>query len=541
MKPLLVFATLWMSTVYAAAQQGGAGTPAGSTAPGSPIDVPDIIVKGSATLRLMTTTFLKQTPMPTSPLSRKEMDSLNPKVKNDILALAPVSPPDTIPKPVGYDGIVSVSVGMFQTPELTARFSGPFLGYAGTATASYVSTEGYQAATDMHSLAFGIDGRRVFTGASGPFGADYHEWSLTSRSMGYALFATPDSAMRRDVSRFAVSTVMEHAISSMSVRSEVALGSVSMGESLTSTKRTGEQQLRLKAEMRQRSEETEHRLDLAFDLRPFASVLMSDNVISYGVSTPYLGMEVDGKVGLRGGTDSEGSQKADIVASLGIRKRFNPSIFAGLTMFRDIRNTFFSQTLAENPYVRSDARFDFTRIRLGSELIVRYTPSRTFTCDLRLGLEDHSSFLVPVSDSGSAFRLSYVPATRTRLRAHAQWQIGPWSQVDFNGEVRSIVDEDGNMIPYQASTVTRCAYIQRFDDRWTAEIAVASVSSRRTSMTGSVSLPGYLYVDGRVEFAMTQVLAAFLSAQNLTNSSIFVFERYRERTAFGSLGIQWKF
>jgi outer membrane receptor for ferrienterochelin and colicin len=55
------------------------------------------------------------------------------------------------------------------------------------------------------------------------------------------------------------------------------------------------------------------------------------------------------------------------------------------------------------------------------------------------------------------------------------------------------------------------------------------------------ALDGYLYVDGRVEYALTDALSAFASVQNLTNSSIFVFERYVERSAFGALGLRLKF
>lgn len=540
MKCTIVIVMFSLLAVSASAQQGGTSAGGGST-PSSPIDVPDIIVKGSATLRLMTTTFLKQTPSATSPLTRRELDSLNPKQKHEILALAPASPPSEIPLPHRYDGMVSASVGMFQTPEVAASYDATVLGYATAFEASYMATQGYQSATDMHSLSLGIGGHRQYRDASGPLGSEYHDWSLSTRSVGYSLFAVPDSASRRNVTRFGISSTMDHVTSLMRIHSELSLGSVAMDESLGSTVRSSEQQLRLVTDFTHASDETDHRVRVAVDVRPFASVLMSDNALSYEVSTLVGGMNVSGRVGVRGGTNSASGQVVDVIGGLDARRRLTSSVVAGITVYRNLENTFFSRALADNPYVRTDALFDFTRVAAGSEVYVKLTPTRFVMCDVRLGYDAFTSFRVPVFDSGTAFRLQYVPARRTRLRVHAEWQTGSLSDLTFDTELRSVVGETDETIPYQAALTSRVGYLHRFGERWTAEIGVSYTSSRRTTSTDNATLPGYLFVDGRVQFAMTRTLAAFLSTQNLTNSSIFVFERYRERTAFASLGLQWKF
>ena len=67
------------------------------------------------------------------------------------------------------------------------------------------------------------------------------------------------------------------------------------------------------------------------------------------------------------------------------------------------------------------------------------------------------------------------------------------------------------------------------------------VGSRFTGNEAAPKLSGYVLVDARVDVDVTQYFTLFLRTENLTNSSIFVFEKYRERDVYAALGLQWKF
>lgn len=493
-------------------------------------------------MRLMTTSFLKQQPRATAPLSKRELDSMNPKQKHEILALAPSAPPSGIPVPFGFQGRVEASVGMFQTPEFSASYQIPVLGYACSAGAVFMRTQGYQSGTDMHEIAADFKGERVYANASGPLHAELHNWSLSTRSLGYSLFARPDSVTKRTVSIFALSSGMDHMISSMRIQSDFRLSSLTMDETHSSVLRTSEQQLYVAVTGELPSDSTAHRFRVALDLRPFASVLMSDNSLSYEYATSFGDSRLTGRLGLRGGTASTTTQRMDVSGAIELNAALVSDLRFTAKLYRDNPSTFFSNVFAGNPYVNSRAVLDFTPINIGTGISLHYAPSKGFVADVHGTYERFTRFAFPYLDSTStAFLINYISAVRLQIRAQAQWQISKESHGVFQSTIQDVVDNANERVPYQAAITMRGAYVTRISDSWTAEMGVSYVSSRRRSVIGTGELAGYLYVDGSVDFAMTQSISAFLRTTNLTNSSIFVFEGYRERGVFTSLGIQWKF
>ena len=541
MKTAWYIITAFMCVQLVWAQQSGTGSDGGNPG-GTPIDVPDIIVRGSATLRLMTSSFLKQQPKATTPLSKRDLDSMNPKQKHEILALAPSAPPSSIPVPSGFQGRVEASVGMFQTPEISASYQTSVLGYACSADAVFMSTQGYQSGTDMHEIAAKVRGERMYANASGPLQAELHNWSLSTRSLGYSLFAQPDSASKRAVSSFAITSGMDHIISSMRIRSDLRLSSLTMDDTRSSRMRTSEQQLYAAANVEIPSDSTAHRFQVSVDLRPFASVLMSDNILSYEYSTSMGDSRLSGRLGLRGGTASTTAQRLDLTGAIELNAGLLSNLRFNVKLYRDNPNTFFSQVFAGNPYLSSSAVFDFTPVNIGTGISLHYAQSKEFVADVHGTYERFTRFAFPFLDTvSSAFVMNYISAVRLQLRAQVQWLISRESQVVFQSTIQDVRDSANERMPYQAAISVRGGYVCRVSDSWTAELGISYVSSRRRSLDRNSELPGYLYVDGRVDFAMTQSLSAFVRTTNLTNSSIFVFEEYRERGVFASLGIQWKF
>lgn len=528
----------------------------GNAAPGtSPIDVPDIIVKGSATLRLMTTSFLKQRPAQTRLLNQLELDSLNPKEKHEVLALPSAAPPQQIPLPSRYDGFVFGSFGMFQTPEFGASLSGSLFNYDVTATADYLSTSGYKPATDMQRFDVRLFGRRAFRQArekvansasvpsTGPLNADNHDWSIAASSLHYALFSQPDSALERSRSGVSLCTSFEHTIGAATLRSEVSAMATMLEEGRSTFTLQSENGLRVLSEWTQPDNGNNHGISAQIDIRSFRSELLSDNYVRYEYSAQSGSLLLRSSAGLRGGSGSGGSSTIDIVGSVDIAFRSSATLRWGALISRDIHNTFFTDALNANPYVRSDADLRFTRRTVAGEAYLMYRPNRSLSSQVRAGYEIYGALSIPVFDSLSAFHVAYTSATRSFVTLQSEWLTDELSSVVARVQWQRVLDDTGETIPYRPAATAELRYRSRISKSWTSEIGVSYVSQRTVSASAQASdnLDGYLYVDGRVDFAITGELSAFVSVKNLTNSSIFVFERYVERSAFGALGLRWKF
>jgi hypothetical protein len=215
----------------------------------------------------------------------------------------------------------------------------------------------------------------------------------------------------------------------------------------------------------------------------------------------------------------------------------------GAVLSRDVQNSFFTDALSANPYVRSDADLRFTRRSATGEAYMVFRPNRSLSAQVRAGYEVYGALSIPVFDSVSAFHLAYVSATRSFVTLQSEWLTDELSSVVARVQWQNARDDAGESVPYRPALTAEVRYRSRISKSWTSEIGVSYVSQRTVSASSQASdnLDGYLYVDGRVDFAVTGELSAFVSVKNLTNSSIFVFERYVERSAFGALGLRWKF
>ncbi|MFN4769833.1 MAG: hypothetical protein ACK5JL_07335 [Candidatus Kapaibacterium sp.] len=532
----------------------------GNAAPGtSPIDVPDIIVKGSATLRLMTTSFLKQRPAQTRLLNQSELDTLNPKEKHEVLALPSSAPPQQIPLPSRYNGFVFGSFGMFQTPEFGASLSGSLFNYDVTATADYLSTAGYKQATDMQRFDVRLFGRQAFRQtqekgtnaeshpASGPLNSDVHDWSIAASSMNYALFAQPDSALKRTRSAVSLQTSFEHTIGGATLRSEVSAIATMLEEGRTGFTLQSENGLRAFAEWKQPDDGSNHSTNYSvsaqIDLRSFRSELLSDNYVRYDYSVHTGSLLLRSSAGLRGGNGSGGSSTLNIIGSVDVSLRSSAALRWGALLSRDVHNSFFTDALNANPYVRSDADLRFTRRSVAGEVYMVYRPDRSLSAQARAGYEVYGALSIPVFDSVSAFHLAYASATRSFVTLQSEWLTDELTSLVARLQWQDVREDAGKTVPYRPATTAELRYRSRISQSWTLEFGVTFVSQRTVSASAQASdnLDGYLYVDGRVDYAVTDALSAFASVQNLTNSSIFVFERYVERSAFGALGLRWKF
>jgi hypothetical protein len=528
----------------------------GGSAPGtSPIDVPDIIVKGSATLRLMTTSFLKQRPTQTRLLTQSELDSLNPKEKHEVLALPPSAPPQQIPLPARYRGFVSGSFGMFQTPELAASLSGSLLDYEVHADADYLSTSGYRPSTDMYRFDLRASGRQVFrminsAGApggtahsGGPLNADYHDWNFGASSMRYVLFAQPDSARTRYRNAVSLHTTFEHKITDALLRSEVSAISTMLEEGRNTFSLNSENGIRAAASLSGLDSNNMHSVWAQIDIRSFRSELLSDSYMRYQYSGRAGSFLVRSSAGVRGGTSAGGTSLIDVIGSLDVSVNSGEALRLGAALSRDVNNSFFTEALNTNPYVRTDALLKFVRNTVAAEAYALYRPGRSLSVQLRAGHELYGALPVPVFDSLSAFYIQYVSATRSFTTVRAEWLSDNHSSLVATLLWQRVTDDSGRIVPYRPALTAGLRYLSEIAQGWKAEIGMSYVSQRtvKSAAQPNDALDGYLYVDGRVEYALTDALSAFASVQNLTNSSIFVFERYVERSAFGALGLRLKF
>ncbi|HRT67669.1 MAG TPA: TonB-dependent receptor, partial [Bacteroidota bacterium] len=72
-------------------------------------------------------------------------------------------------------------------------------------------------------------------------------------------------------------------------------------------------------------------------------------------------------------------------------------------------------------------------------------------------------------------------------------------------------------------------------------IALIYNSKRFTNRENTIEIDPYFNLKIGIDYEIFKNLKAFAEMQNLTNSNNFVWQGYRERGIFGTIGVNWKF
>jgi hypothetical protein len=338
-------------------------------------------------------------------------------------------------------------------------------------------------------------------------------------------------------------TTFEHKITDALLRSEVSAISTMLEEGRNTFSLNSENGIRAAASLSGLDSNNMHSVWAQIDIRSFRSELLSDSYMRYQYSGRAGSFLVRSSAGVRGGTSAGGTSLIDVIGSLDVSVNSGEALRLGAALSRDVNNSFFTEALNTNPYVRTDALLKFVRNTVAAEAYALYRPGRSLSVQLRAGHELYGALPVPVFDSLSAFYIQYVSATRSFTTVRAEWLSDNHSSLVATLLWQRVTDDSGRIVPYRPALTAGLRYLSEIAQGWKAEIGMSYVSQRTVTSAAQPNdaLDGYLYVDGRVEYALTDALSAFASVQNLTNSSIFVFERYVERSAFGALGLRLKF
>ena len=62
-----------------------------------------------------------------------------------------------------------------------------------------------------------------------------------------------------------------------------------------------------------------------------------------------------------------------------------------------------------------------------------------------------------------------------------------------------------------------------------------------TDTVQSRELSGYILLSARGEYSLSPSARIFVRLENLLNSSVFLWDAYKERGIFSAVGIEWQF
>ncbi len=538
---LALFVVSLEPTCIVHAQQSGGSSGSGTDANGSPIDVPDIIIKGSASIKLMATSFSKQMPSATRPLRGTQLDSLNPLEKQSpsLLSLSPTQSDMWTYQP--RNTVIGMQLGIFQTPQFNISYGTALGDYAVYARGNYQSSHGYSANTDFSDFGALLSVRHHEHDGDGLFAGSESSADINLQNSSYKLFARTDSVPQRGVQSIGLNLHSTNETSSIPFDAYAGIGSTTIRDEEFLQRSSSELALRAGLECRTPWTNLEPGAYAHVDLRPTSGTTMS--AIDAGLLCVMRdsSQKLELRAGIQSVSDSHGVNWNEITFHAAYDFTLSNQLQASLLVRRELNTCFLSDRIRINPYLSTSTDLIPDRTSYDIDASIHSTPQITLEWAAGIRAVSFAQLACTVLDSSRQLTLMSLPATLWSVHAEALWHFNEQSSVTASLSFNSPSLASGHATPYIAPIVSNLRYHGQWSDRWSGDAWVSYTGARNIRIDADSTLPGYFLLNASLQYRIVDGLSLRAYVENITNSSIFVYEGYRARGAFASLGLEWKF
>ncbi len=198
--------------------------------------------------------------------------------------------------------------------------------------------------------------------------------------------------------------------------------------------------------------------------------------------------------------------------------------------------------LQQNPYIddSSDVRYASVMPELGGYIL--YHPSVRLLLSGGVTVRMLQDMPVFLSTGRSTFRLDYLDASVLEASGEATIALDSTNKLVGSLILRSAsLSDSSGAVPYIAPVELGAEYERLWTPEFSTTIGLQYTGARYADLNESVELDGYLNAHIAASYTISNRLSVFARIENLTGSSIYLWEGYRERGLFGSAGLTWQF
>lgn len=510
--------------------------PAQSQPPNRPIELPEFLVTGKELIEVAA--GAKQSPSRPPLLTAARLDSLNPIEKQPLPGL-PAKPLPQYTSPFTmYPGYVVADMGLYVTPRVSAGYSATTGGYRIDADVLGESSTGW-----IDNSGYTVLGANVMSTFVAPdkylvFGGSTTEALLGISNRSYRLFSGSDALERshanlragidvsgayHDVSYSATGSFERNSLSTEKigmVADNAILGRIKLEQQWTDVRAGAQADIQLRT--------------FAGNAYPFV-----DAGLTGRWNTPVARLSAAG--GLQWSTSTLGVDRfglrlhalADI--DLGAIASVRAEISSGM------RPTAFADIIRVNPYVDEGTQLDAVYDILNATASVLYHP--TVRVQASAGLTIRKSDREPVwqGTERNTFSLLYASITSVVAFADVRVLLSPRDLVFGDLRLTQASIDSASSQPYVPGIMASASY----ERIWTPELSSMFTMIYRgqqwVDIARSREIDGYIDLRFTATYALSPSLGISLRGENILGSTVYVWDGYRERGGFLSLGLTWKF
>lgn len=531
MRSITTIVCLALCSVVIMAQQQPASQP-----PNSPIELPEFLVTGKELINVGA--GAKSTPQRPPLLSATRLDSLNPTEKQPIPALPSRPLPQYRRSSVVWPGYLQAEIGNYITPNVLAGYSFVAGGYRLDFSGDLQASDGWADNTQYFTTGVKVVSTYIAPDKFIFFGGSTTQADVGVRHRSYKLFALQDAPERTHTS-MDLGVGVDGKYEDVRYQAKASWASQSL--STSSMRDVSDNVFRgsLRAEQQWKSADVGVMVDMrlqtyAEDAYPFVEAG------AYGRWVAKT-LRIAGGAGLQWATASTGVDRFGLAVGGQADLFIGPDLTVTASVRSGMRSVAFRDLVMMNPYIDDsvplDAAYDIVDLR-GT---VTFHPSvrTTISAGVRMKQTDREPVWVP-GQSG-VFTVDYRTVSMVEINADARFIVSPRDIVVADIRMTSASVSEASAQPYLPSLRASADYERIWLDAFRTSVGVVYLGQRWADLANTVALSGYADLRLNASYAISTSFDLHARAENLLGSTVILWEGYRERGIFVTVGCTWKF
>ncbi|MFM6956693.1 MAG: hypothetical protein ACKOX1_09120 [Ignavibacteria bacterium] len=509
-----------------------------------PLDLQEFVITGKTNADIKG--GLKMKPTKPGILTRAELDSINTDIKIPIPLLPAIPLPASPMKPYSVNGYVNGEFGIFMTPAINAGYSFSAGGYSIDVFGNYEGSQGHIDNADFTktglTLQAAYDAPKKFVF----FGGSRTETGVSYASNTYQLFGADKSRIvERSLDALGAQVDVKGTIGSYAYSMGALWQSLTLGTDSLSN--------------------SDGRIQgYAHVTTPMFGMSMSGNLMvdihSYGDTSSYNFIQAGTSgtwtddawtfnigAGLQTATNSDGVQFGAISLIGNVDYRLSTDFTTSLRCSSGLQNNSLSEMIKRNPYVMHMPSISFRRDDFVIAPMIHWHPDIDWTASLKASYQSSSSMPVMLPNSTESgkfqgFAIEYLSGTLLDIQFEGQWKPLHHTRIGaFASLISSSLSDSSVAIPMMAPLTIGLRYERDWFTSFHSLISLEYIGARTVTKDASIELPSYIMANFRLNYTIQKDLEAYIRIDNLLNSSVYVWNRFRERGTFVALGARYLF
>lgn len=254
------------------------------------------------------------------------------------------------------------------------------------------------------------------------------------------------------------------------------------------------------------------------------------------------GAAVEAEAGFQTANNSNETSTGAFKAAGKMRLPLSQNFSLGASITTGLERTVFGEFLEQNPYLSSRTQIKYAQTSINVGGMMYYHPVPTFSAGVgaKFILRGNAPFFQ--GDTLRMFAVTYADMTQTEAIAELTWKMSGSDIMTANVTAVSAKFRDtSGTVPYLPALRAAAAWSRNWSERLGTQITAVWSGEQYVHQDNKRTLDGFFTLGFRADYTFRPDISFFARLTNITNSTIQVWDGYRERGIYAAAGVLWKF